>query len=32
VGVYRTPPRFLGRGDRLVASIGGIGSLACNIG
>jgi 2-keto-4-pentenoate hydratase/2-oxohepta-3-ene-1,7-dioic acid hydratase in catechol pathway len=32
VGVYRTPPRFLTRGDRLVASIGGIGSLACNIG
>ena len=32
VGVYRKPPRFLARGDRLVASIGRIGSLACAIG
>ena len=32
VGVYRKPPRFLARGDRLVASIGRIGSLSCRIG
>lgn len=32
VGVYRKPPRFLARGDRLVATIGGIGSLSCAIG
>ncbi len=32
VGVYRTPPRFLGRGDRLVGTIERIGSLSCTIG
>ncbi|MDH4037081.1 MAG: fumarylacetoacetate hydrolase family protein [Candidatus Krumholzibacteria bacterium] len=32
VGVYRKPPRFLARGDRLVATIERIGSLACTIG
>ncbi len=32
VGVYRKPPRFLARGDRLVATIGRIGSLSCRIG
>lgn len=32
VGVYRKPPRFLQRGDRLVASIERIGSLSCRIG
>jgi acylpyruvate hydrolase len=32
VGVYRKPPRFLARGDRLVASVGRIGSLSCRIG
>ncbi len=32
VGVYRKPPRFLTHGDRLVASIERIGSLACTIG
>ncbi len=32
VGVYRNPPRFLARGDRLVATIEGIGSLECTIG
>ncbi|HEX5131750.1 MAG TPA: fumarylacetoacetate hydrolase family protein [Candidatus Krumholzibacteria bacterium] len=32
VGVYRQPPRFLARGDRLVATIERIGSLACTIG
>lgn len=32
VGVYRKPPRFLAPGDRLVASIEHIGSLACTIG
>ena len=32
VGVYRKPPRFLARGDRLVASIGRIGSLSCRMG
>jgi acylpyruvate hydrolase len=32
VGVYRKPPRFLGHGDRLVATIERIGSLSCSIG
>jgi acylpyruvate hydrolase len=32
VGVYRKPPRVLARGDRLVATIERIGSLACAIG
>lgn len=32
VGVYRKPPRFLARGDRLVATVECIGSLACAIG
>jgi 2-keto-4-pentenoate hydratase/2-oxohepta-3-ene-1,7-dioic acid hydratase in catechol pathway len=32
VGVYRKPPRFLQRGDRLVASIEGLGTLSCRIG
>jgi acylpyruvate hydrolase len=32
VGVYRKPPRFLHPGDRLRASIEGIGSLSCRIG
>lgn len=32
VGVYRKPPRFLARGDRLLATIEGLGSLSCQIG
>lgn len=32
VGVYRKPPRFLARGDRLVAGIEHLGSLSCHIG
>ncbi len=32
VGVSRTPPRFLGLGDKLVATIERIGSLSCTIG
>jgi len=32
VGVYRKPPRFLATGDRLTASIDGLGTLACTIG
>ncbi|HXV13289.1 MAG TPA: fumarylacetoacetate hydrolase family protein, partial [Candidatus Krumholzibacteria bacterium] len=32
VGVYRKPPRFLQPGDRLVASIEGLGTLSCRIG
>lgn len=31
VGVYRKPPRFLGVGDRLVASIENLGTLSCRI-
>ena len=31
VGVYRKPPRFLKSGDRLRASIEGIGTLTCRI-
>jgi acylpyruvate hydrolase len=31
VGVYRNPPRFLARGDRLTAGIEGLGTLACRI-
>lgn len=31
VGVYRKPPRFLTRGDRLAASIEGLGALSCHI-
>jgi 2-keto-4-pentenoate hydratase/2-oxohepta-3-ene-1,7-dioic acid hydratase in catechol pathway len=32
VGMYRTPPVFLQRGDRLVATIERLGSLSCTIG
>jgi 2-keto-4-pentenoate hydratase/2-oxohepta-3-ene-1,7-dioic acid hydratase in catechol pathway len=32
VGVYRKPPRFLKPGDRLVATIEGLGSLTSTIG
>ncbi len=31
VGVYRKPPRFLHAGDRLVATIEGLGTLSCRI-
>jgi 2-keto-4-pentenoate hydratase/2-oxohepta-3-ene-1,7-dioic acid hydratase in catechol pathway len=32
VGVYRKPPRFLARGDRIVAGVERLGSLSCRIG
>lgn len=32
VGMYRNPPVFLKRGDRLVATIERLGSLSCTIG
>jgi 2,4-diketo-3-deoxy-L-fuconate hydrolase len=32
VGMYRTPPVFLKRGDKLVATIERLGSLSCTIG
>ena len=31
VGVFRDPPRFLSRGDRLVGTIETLGTLECTI-